>query len=184
MNRAVPAAEQIDRSGEHVSETGLSLVILTRGRPVSRVLDARGAADPTTPGASDSWFQSVAGFVVALVTVFEQRGPRHDADLRGTRGVALGGSRWCSSPGIRDAEPGGVPDFGTLGALLVADRTGVIRATQNFKLGLVAATGGILCSVCELRAGFRIRAAVPASAIALLFGVVRRLNLVRRRSNC
>src|SRR5678816_3167672 len=33
--------------------------------------------------------------------------------------------------------------FGTLGALLVAYRSGVIRATENFKLGVVAATGGI-----------------------------------------
>jgi uncharacterized YccA/Bax inhibitor family protein len=33
--------------------------------------------------------------------------------------------------------------FGTLGALLMAYRSGLIRATENFKLGVVAATGGI-----------------------------------------
>ena len=33
--------------------------------------------------------------------------------------------------------------FGTLGALLLAYRSGVIRATENFKLGVFAATGGI-----------------------------------------
>jgi uncharacterized YccA/Bax inhibitor family protein len=33
--------------------------------------------------------------------------------------------------------------FGTLGALLVAYRSGLIQATENFKLGVVAATGGI-----------------------------------------
>jgi uncharacterized YccA/Bax inhibitor family protein len=33
--------------------------------------------------------------------------------------------------------------FGTLGALLMAYRSGVIKATENFKLGVVAATGGI-----------------------------------------
>jgi len=33
--------------------------------------------------------------------------------------------------------------FGTLFALLIAYRSGVIRATDNFKLGVVAATGGI-----------------------------------------
>ena len=33
--------------------------------------------------------------------------------------------------------------FGTLGGLLLAYRSGVIRATENFKLGVVAATGGI-----------------------------------------
>ena len=33
--------------------------------------------------------------------------------------------------------------FGTLFVLLLAYRTGLIRATENFKLGVVAATGGI-----------------------------------------
>ena len=33
--------------------------------------------------------------------------------------------------------------FGTLGALLLAYMSGLIKATENFKLGVVAATGGI-----------------------------------------
>jgi uncharacterized YccA/Bax inhibitor family protein len=33
--------------------------------------------------------------------------------------------------------------FGTLGALLLAYKSGLIQATENFKLGIVAATGGI-----------------------------------------
>jgi len=33
--------------------------------------------------------------------------------------------------------------FGTLAALLLAYRSGLIKATENFKLGVVAATGGI-----------------------------------------
>jgi len=33
--------------------------------------------------------------------------------------------------------------FGTLSALLLAYRSGLIKATENFKLGVVAATGGI-----------------------------------------
>lgn len=33
--------------------------------------------------------------------------------------------------------------FGTLFALLIAYRSGVIKATENFKMGVVAATGGI-----------------------------------------
>ena len=33
--------------------------------------------------------------------------------------------------------------FGTLGALLLAYRSGLIKATENFKLGVVAATGAI-----------------------------------------
>ena len=33
--------------------------------------------------------------------------------------------------------------FGTLGALLLAYISGLIKPTENFKLGIVAATGGI-----------------------------------------
>ena len=33
--------------------------------------------------------------------------------------------------------------FGTLFGLLMAYRSGLIKATENFKLGVVAATGGI-----------------------------------------
>src|SRR5690606_37262000 len=34
--------------------------------------------------------------------------------------------------------------FGTLFALLLAYRSGLVRATENFKLGVVAATGGVM----------------------------------------
>jgi uncharacterized YccA/Bax inhibitor family protein len=34
--------------------------------------------------------------------------------------------------------------FGTMAAMLIAYRSGLIRATEKFKLGVVAATGGIL----------------------------------------
>ena len=33
--------------------------------------------------------------------------------------------------------------FGTLGALLLAYVSGLIKPTENFKLGIIAATGGI-----------------------------------------
>jgi uncharacterized YccA/Bax inhibitor family protein len=58
--------------------------------------------------------------------------------------VALGGI----SLGFEARYPGLVSQavfltFGTLGALLLAYRSGLVRATENFKLGIVAATGGI-----------------------------------------
>ena len=34
--------------------------------------------------------------------------------------------------------------FGTLFCLLIAYRTGLIKATENFKLGVAAATGAIM----------------------------------------
>ena len=59
-------------------------------------------------------------------------------------GLALGGISFI----FEQQYPGIVSQaifltFGTLGGLLLAYRSGVIRATENFKLGVVAATGGI-----------------------------------------
>jgi uncharacterized YccA/Bax inhibitor family protein len=45
--------------------------------------------------------------------------------------------------------------FGVMGALLLAYRTGLIKATENFKLGVFAATGGIaLLYLVSLMMGF------------------------------
>jgi uncharacterized YccA/Bax inhibitor family protein len=45
--------------------------------------------------------------------------------------------------------------FGTLAALLMAYRSGLIKATENFKLGVVAATGAI-CLVYLVNIGMRL----------------------------
>jgi uncharacterized YccA/Bax inhibitor family protein len=60
------------------------------------------------------------------------------------QGLALGGiSKYFEMryPGIVNQAV--MLTFGTLGALLLAYRSGLIKATENFKLGVVAATGGI-----------------------------------------
>jgi len=103
----------------------------------------RGAADPSL----GTWItvSVVAGLVVALVTVFKQTWASYTTPVYAAlEGVALGGI----SVVFEARYPGIVSQavfltFGTLGALLVAYRSGVIRATENFKLGVVAATGGI-----------------------------------------
>jgi len=87
----------------------------------------------------------LGGFVVALVTAFRQTwAPYTTPAYAALEGLALGGI----SIGFETRYPGLVSQavfltFGTLGALLMAYRSGVIRATENFKLGVVAATGGI-----------------------------------------
>ena len=60
------------------------------------------------------------------------------------QGLALGGiSKYFESmyPGIVNQAV--MLTFGTLGALLLAYGSGLIKATENFKLGVIAATGGI-----------------------------------------
>jgi uncharacterized YccA/Bax inhibitor family protein len=87
----------------------------------------------------------IGGLVTALVTVFKKTwAPVTTPIYAAFEGLALGGvsamfeSRY---PGI--ASQAIFLTFGTLGALLLAYRSGFIRATENFKLGVFAATGGI-----------------------------------------
>lgn len=87
----------------------------------------------------------IGGFIVALVTVFKQAwapvtGPLY-AVLEGLFIGAISAFFEAKYPGI--VMQATALTFGTLGALLLAYRSGLIRATENFKLGVVAATGGI-----------------------------------------
>jgi uncharacterized YccA/Bax inhibitor family protein len=85
------------------------------------------------------------GLVVALVTVFKQRwamvtGPLYAVIEGALLGViSLAFER--SYPGIVMQSVG--LTFGTLFCLLLAYTTRLIQATENFKLGVVAATGAV-----------------------------------------
>lgn len=87
----------------------------------------------------------VGGFIVALVTVFKREwAPVLAPAYAGLEGLALGGI----SVVFESKYPGIVSQavfltFGTLGALLFAYRSGMIKVTENLRLGIFAATGGI-----------------------------------------
>jgi uncharacterized YccA/Bax inhibitor family protein len=87
----------------------------------------------------------LGGFVVSLITTFKPSVSPFTAPLYAAlEGLALGGVSTIFEyqfPGIvlQAVEL----TFGTLAALLAAYSTRVIKATENFKLGIVAATGGI-----------------------------------------
>ncbi len=87
----------------------------------------------------------IGGFIVALVTVFKKELSSVTAPLYSVlEGLALGGLS-----AIFEARFPGIViqavalTFGTLFCLLAAYRSGLIKVTENFKLGVVAATGGI-----------------------------------------
>lgn len=88
---------------------------------------------------------SIGGFVVALVTIFFKRAALFTAPLYAVlEGLAIGGISAIFEtrfPGIVFQAVG--LTFGTLFCLLVAYRSGLIKVTENFKLGVVAATGAI-----------------------------------------
>ena len=88
----------------------------------------------------------VGGFVVALVTIFKKEWSPITVPIYAVlEGLALGGI----SKMYADAfEPGIVPQaimltLGILFALLFAYKSKIIQATENFKLGIFAATAGI-----------------------------------------
>lgn len=76
--------------------------------------------------------------------------------------------------------------FGTLFSLLTCYRTGLIKATENFKLGIVAATGGIallylanmVMSMFGVRMPFLHDASPIGIAINVVVLIVAALNLV------
>lgn len=88
---------------------------------------------------------AIAGFVFALVTIFKKEWAGYTAPLYALlEGFFLGGMSALFElrfPGI--AMESVALTFGTCFCMLIAYRTGLIRVTQKFMLGVVAATGAI-----------------------------------------
>jgi len=98
-------------------------------------------------GAAMPWMigGAIGGLVFGLTTGFVPRWSPITAPLYAlAEGLFLGGLS-----GMYEAQFQGIvfqaliATFGTTFALLIAYQTGIIKATQNFKLGVFAATGGI-----------------------------------------
>ncbi len=99
----------------------------------------------TETGSGWAVIGGIAGFVVALITIFNKKAAPFTAPLYAVcQGVMLGGISSLFEarfPGI--VMQAVLLTFGTLGALLLAYTSRLIKVTENFKLGIVAATGGI-----------------------------------------
>jgi uncharacterized YccA/Bax inhibitor family protein len=91
------------------------------------------------------WGGAIAGFIVAVVTIFKKNWAPFTAPLYAAlKGLFIGGiSAYFAAlyEGIVMQAAG--LTFGILFALLAAYKSGLIKATENFKLGICAATGGI-----------------------------------------
>lgn len=88
---------------------------------------------------------AIGGFVLALITVFKKRW----APVTGPIYAALEGLFLGAISAMYEVKFSGIVfqavmlTFGTTLALLIAYKSRVIKPTENFKLGIVAATGGI-----------------------------------------
>jgi uncharacterized YccA/Bax inhibitor family protein len=117
----------------------LMLAILTAAITWGMVGSANALVGPLAIGGA------IGGFIVAMVTIFKHEWAPVTAPIYALlEGLFLG----AISALLNAQHPGIVPQavaltFGTLFCLLGAYRSGLIRATENFKLGVVAATGAI-----------------------------------------
>ncbi|HET6397589.1 MAG TPA: Bax inhibitor-1/YccA family protein [Pseudoxanthomonas sp.] len=128
-----------------VHKTGLLLflAVLTAAFAWNQALGPDGTPNPGV--GLYVWGGAIGGLVLALVTVFKKAWAPVTAPLYALlEGFFLG-----AISAMYEARFEGIVfqavllTFGTLFALLFAYRSGLIRATENFKLGVVAATGGI-----------------------------------------
>ncbi len=168
-----------------VNKTGLLLFCV-----VATAAWTWGLSHSEAPGAALPWMMGgvFGGFVVALVTIFKKEWSPITAPIYALlEGLALGGisailERMYSGVAMQAV---GLT-FGTLFVMLLAYKTGMIRATQRTKLGVIAATGGIaVLYLVEMVLGL-FHVTVPAIngsgpwgiAFSLFVVVIAALNLV------
>ena len=130
----------------------------------------------------------IGGFIFAMVTVFKKEWAPVTAPIYALlEGLVLGGISAVVDmryPGI--AIQAVSLTFGTLFVLLLAYRSGMIKVTQKFRLGIIAATGGIMVFyLLEMVLGFfgihfiAVNGSGPIGIIFSLFVVgIAALNLV------
>ena len=102
----------------------------------------------SNPGLASGllYFGLIGGFITAMVTIFKPTAANISAPIYAAlQGLALG----AVSAMYESAFDGIVIQalaltFGTLAALLLAYKSGLIKPTENFRLMLFAATGGVL----------------------------------------
>jgi uncharacterized YccA/Bax inhibitor family protein len=131
---------------------------------------------------------AIGGLVFAIITIFKRQWAPFTAPAYALlEGFFLGGI----SATFEARFPGIVIQavaltFGTLFFLLFAYRSGLIRATENFKLGVMAATGGIffvylitfVLGMFGVRVGFIHESGLVGILFSLFVVVVAALNLV------
>ncbi|QST02660.1 Bax inhibitor-1/YccA family protein (plasmid) [Pontibacillus sp. ALD_SL1] len=131
---------------------------------------------------------AIGGLIVALVTIFKPSASPLSAPLYALlEGLFIGGVS-----ASYNSQYGGIViqavliTFAVLFSLLIVYKSGWIRVTQNFRLGVMAATGGIfivyLLSFVGSLIGFQIPFLHDASPIGILISlaivIVASLNLV------
>lgn len=144
----------LQRSAENTSGEGVMTVngtihrtIIMLGLVVLAASYVWGQFTPQNPGAVQGWmiFGAIGGFIVALVTIFKQTWAPISAPIYAVlEGLFLGGLSAVFEamyPGIVIQAVG--LTFAVMFVMLFLYRSGIIKVTQKFRMGVFAATGGL-----------------------------------------
>ena len=126
-----------------VHKTGLLLLLTIIAASYTWGLHFAGARETVQAWTGGG---AIAGFIIALITIFKKTWSPVTAPLYAVaEGLLVGGISSAAaaySNGI--VIEAAMLTFGTLAALLAAYTFGIVKATDNFKRGVIAATGGIV----------------------------------------
>jgi uncharacterized YccA/Bax inhibitor family protein len=169
-----------------VNKTGLLLLFV-----VATAAWTWGLSHSPAPDAVYPWMLggAIGGFVVALVTIFKKEWAPISAPIYALlEGLVLGGI----SAVFNKAYPGIAVQaisltFGVMFVMLLAYKFRIVQATRGFKLGVIAATGGIalvyalnmLMSIFGHSQMSFLNAATPLGiGISLFVVIIASLNLI------
>ncbi len=118
-----------------INKTGILFLILMIGASISWY----------TPSQLLIWGGAIGGFIVAIVTVFKKEWSPVTAPIyAGLEGLFLGGISVMYETAYNGIVYNAILlTIGVFAAMLLAYRSGLIQVTKRFRMGVVAATGGI-----------------------------------------
>ncbi len=138
---AIPTGETMTIQGT-VNKTGLLLLFV-----VATAAWTWGLSHSPTPEAVYPWMfgGAIGGFVVALVTIFKKEWSPISAPIYALlEGLVLGGISAIFEKSYSGIAMQAISlTFGVMFVMLLAYKMRIVQATRGFKLGVIAATGGI-----------------------------------------
>jgi uncharacterized YccA/Bax inhibitor family protein len=184
FDQPIAAGEQRMTIQGAVNKTGLLLAIcaITAVFSWNRFLQNPGSATTLI------WGGAIGGLVLALITTFKKEWSAVTAPLYALcEGLFIGAISAIFEMKFKGIVlQAAMLTFGTLFAMLAAYRSGWIRATEKFKLGVIAATGGIclmyfvawILSMFHVNMGFMYGGGALSIGISAFVVVIAALNLV------
>lgn len=133
-SEAIPAGETMTANGA-ANKTGILFLILLIGASISWY----------NPSSLFMWGGLIGGFILAMVTIFKKEWSPVTAPIyAGLEGLFLGAVSVMYANVYNGIVFNAVLlTIGIFAAMLFIYRTGIIKVTKRFRMGIIAATGGI-----------------------------------------